>query len=89
MANQVKRMCKTCWTLTQSAYGMWWYEQGCGKLRWKTLMKSNDAIHVQVNEGREDSNAKGINTLEVNDYLCALHDVWWCVELAIVMYKWP
>ncbi len=52
-------------------------------------MKSNDAIHVQVNEGREDSNAKGINTLEVNDYLCALHDVWWCVELAIVMYKWP
>jgi hypothetical protein len=27
----------------------------------------NDAIHVQVKEGREDSNVEGINTSEAND----------------------
>jgi hypothetical protein len=26
--------------------GIWWYEWGCGKPRWKTLMIFNDAIHV-------------------------------------------
>ncbi len=38
-------------------------------------MISNDAIHVQVEEGGEDGNVKGIGTSETNDYLCAMHDV--------------
>jgi hypothetical protein len=38
-------------------------------------MISNDAIHVQV-KGREDGNVKGINTLEVDDYFCVMHDAW-------------
>jgi hypothetical protein len=38
-------------------------------------MISNDAIHVQVEEGGEDSNVESIGTLEVNDYLCVVHDV--------------
>jgi hypothetical protein len=37
-------------------------------------MISNDAIHVQVKKGREDSNAGSIGTLKVNDYLCVVHD---------------
>jgi len=36
----------------------------------------NDAIHVQVEEGGEDDNAKGIGTLEANDCMCEVHDVW-------------
>jgi hypothetical protein len=47
-----------------------------GKSRWKTLLIFNDAIHVQVEGGGEDSNVEGINTLKVNDYLCVVHDVW-------------
>jgi len=35
----------------------------------------NNAIHIQAKEGGEDGNAKGINTLEVDDYLCVVHDV--------------
>jgi len=38
-------------------------------------MISNDAIHVPVEEGREDGNAKGISTPKANDYLCTVHDV--------------
>jgi hypothetical protein len=38
-------------------------------------MISNDAIHVQVKKGGEDGNAKTINTLKADDYLCAMHDV--------------
>jgi hypothetical protein len=49
---------------------------GRGKSRWKALFISNDAIHVQVKGGGEDNNAKGINTLKDNDYLCVVHDVW-------------
>jgi hypothetical protein len=36
----------------------------------------NDAIHVQVEEGREDSNAEGIDTTKVNDCMCEMHDAW-------------
>jgi hypothetical protein len=39
-------------------------------------MISNDSIHVQAKEGGKDGNVEGINTLEVSDYLCAMHDVW-------------
>jgi hypothetical protein len=41
----------------------------------QAFLISNDAIHVQVEGGWEDSNAKGIDTLETNDYMCAVHDV--------------
>jgi hypothetical protein len=44
------------------------------------LFISNDAIHVQVEGGGEESNAKCIGTLETNDYLCAVHDVCWCAK---------
>jgi len=44
--------------------------------KWKTLIIFNDAIHVQVEGGGEDSNVGGINTLKANDYLCVVHDVW-------------
>ncbi len=88
-ANWIIGMRKTCWTLTHKTYGIWSYEWGCGKPRWKTLMISNDSIHVQAKEGGKDGNVEGINTLEVSDYLCAMHDVWWCVKLAFVMYKQP
>jgi hypothetical protein len=37
-------------------------------------MISIDAIHVQI-QGGEDSNAKNIGTLKVDDYLCVMHDV--------------
>jgi hypothetical protein len=39
-------------------------------------MISNDVIHVQAKEGREDGNAKGLGTPETYDYSCAVHDVW-------------
>jgi hypothetical protein len=39
-------------------------------------MISNDAIHVQAEKGGENSNAKSIDTLEVDDSLYAVHDVW-------------
>jgi len=42
--------------------------------RWKTLLISNDGIHVQAKV--EDNNAEGIHTLKSNDYLRAVHDVW-------------
>jgi hypothetical protein len=38
-------------------------------------MISNDAIHVQAEKGGENSNAKNIDTLEVDDSLYAVHDV--------------
>jgi hypothetical protein len=37
-------------------------------------MISNDAIHVQVEEGREDDNAEDINTTKVDDCMCEMHD---------------
>ncbi len=39
-------------------------------------MISNDVIHVQAKEGGKDGNVEGINTLEANDCLCAVHDAW-------------
>jgi hypothetical protein len=42
---------------------------GCGKSKWKSLFISNDVIHVQVERGGEDNNAKNIGTLKVNDYV--------------------
>jgi hypothetical protein len=48
----------------------------------------NDAIHVQV-EGREDDNVEGIDTLEIDDYLCVVHDVWRCVKPTPITYKQP
>jgi len=38
-------------------------------------MISNDAIHVQA-KGGKDSNDEGISTLEVDDCLCVVLDVW-------------
>jgi hypothetical protein len=58
----VKRIRKTHWTLTQRGCGMWWYEWGRAKPRWKALMISNEAIHIQVKRG-EDSNVEGTSTL--------------------------
>ncbi len=75
--------------LNTKKYGMWWYEWGHGKPKWKTLMIYNDAIHVQVEKGGKDNNAKGIGTLEANDCMCAVHDVWWHAKFALTMYKWP
>jgi hypothetical protein len=37
-------------------------------------MIPNDIIHVEA-EGGKDSNVKNINTLETNDYMCAMRDV--------------
>jgi hypothetical protein len=39
-------------------------------------MISNDVIHVQVEKGGKDSNVEGIDILKVDDYFCAVHDVW-------------
>jgi hypothetical protein len=39
-------------------------------------MRSNDAIHVQVEEGRKNVNAESIGTLKVDDCMCVVHDVW-------------
>jgi hypothetical protein len=58
------------------------YEQGCGKSIWKTLIISNDAIHVQA-KGGKDNNVKCISTLKVDDCLCGVHDVWRCVKLVL------
>jgi hypothetical protein len=38
-------------------------------------MISNDAIHVQAENGRKDGNIESIGTLEANDCLCVVHDV--------------
>jgi len=73
-SNQVKGMYKTRWTLTQITYGIWWYEWGRGKLRWKAWTISNDVIHVQAKGGKYN-NVKGINTLEIDDCMCVVHDV--------------
>ncbi len=32
-------------------YGIWWYERGWNKPKWKTSMMSMDAIHVHAKEG--------------------------------------
>jgi hypothetical protein len=55
-----------------------------GKHQWY-----NDVIHVQAEKGWEDGNVEGINTLKVDDYMCAVHDVWWCVKPIPATYKWP
>ncbi len=87
--NQTKGMRKSHWTLIEITCGMWWYERGRAKPRWKTLMISNDAIHVQV-EGREDGNVKGIDTPKVDNSLCSVHDVWWRVKtILLATYKGP
>jgi hypothetical protein len=39
-------------------------------------MISNDAIHVKAEKRGKDCNVESISTLEVDDYLCAMHDVW-------------
>jgi hypothetical protein len=39
-------------------------------------MISNDAIHVQAEERRKDGKVESIGTLEVDDYLCVVHDAW-------------
>jgi hypothetical protein len=76
-------------TLTYvTTYGIRWYEWGCGKLRWKTLIISNDTIHVQVKKGRKHDNVESISNLEVDDCLCAVHDVQWWVKLTPITYKW-
>jgi len=62
--------------LTQKTYGISWYEQRHGKSRWKTLLISDVAIHVQIEKGGEDSNVKNIGTPKVNDCFCAMHNVW-------------
>jgi len=67
---------------------MWWYERGHGKPRWKTSMIFNDAIYVQAEWG-EDDNAESIGTLEINDCLCVVHDVWWCVKPIFTTYTQP
>jgi hypothetical protein len=35
----------------------------------------NDAIHVQVEKGGKDGNAKGIDIPKTNDFMCVMHDV--------------
>jgi hypothetical protein len=40
------------------------------------MLISNDAIPIQAKEGREDNNVESIGTPKVNDYICAVHDVW-------------
>jgi len=35
----------------------------------------NDVIHIQAEKGWEDGNAKAINTLKADDYMCVVHDV--------------
>jgi hypothetical protein len=39
-------------------------------------MISNDVIHVQAEEGEEDSKVKGIDILEANDFLSMVHNAW-------------
>jgi hypothetical protein len=39
-------------------------------------MITNDAVHVQAEKKKKDGNVDDIDTLEVNDCLCAVHDVW-------------
>lgn len=51
-------------------------------------MISNDTIHVQA-KGGKNNNVESISTLEVDDCLCVVHDVWWCAKPAFVTYKWP
>jgi len=81
-------MHKACWTLTRKTYGMWWYERGHGKPRWKTSMIFNDAIHVQAKWG-EDDNVESIGTLEINDCLCVMYDVWWRAKPIFTTYTQP
>jgi hypothetical protein len=46
-----------------------------GKSKHKSLLISNDVIHVQVEGGGKDNNVKGISIAKANDYLCVVHDV--------------
>jgi len=46
-----------------------------GKSKHKSLLISNDVIHVQVKGGGKDNNVKGISIAKANDYLCVVHDV--------------
>jgi hypothetical protein len=41
------RICKALCTSTQRRYGIWWYEPGCGKLKWKASLIYIDVIHAQ------------------------------------------
>ncbi len=36
----------------------------------------NDAIHVQVEEGKQNGNVEGIDTSKADDYMCVMHDAW-------------
>jgi hypothetical protein len=35
----------------------------------------NDATHLQIKKRKKDNNAKNIDTPEVDDCLCVMHDV--------------
>jgi hypothetical protein len=39
-------------------------------------MISNDAIHVQVEEGKKNGNVEGIDTSKADDCMCVMHDAW-------------
>jgi hypothetical protein len=40
-------------------------------------------------KGGKYNNVENISTLEVDDYLCVMHDASFHVNLTIIMYKWP
>jgi len=46
MAILITMIHKAQCTSTQRGYGIWWYELGCGKAKWKASMIHIDAIHA-------------------------------------------
>jgi hypothetical protein len=51
--NWDKGICKARWTLIWKTYGIWRYERGWNKPKWKTSMMPMDAIHVHAEKGRQ------------------------------------
>jgi hypothetical protein len=79
MAILITRICKTWCTSTQRGYGIWWYEPGHGKFKWKASMIYIYicAIHARSKKRGENNNVGDITTPITNDYLWTKHVNQW------------
>lgn len=81
-ANQDKWICKASCTLIQKVYGIWWYEQKRGKLKWIASMMLLDIVHAHAEVGGEPGK------IGTNDYLWTVHGSWCYAKAPPILNKW-
>ncbi len=75
-----KRIYKTWWTSIWRTYGIWWYEWGQDKPKWKASMMFMDVNHVHVEEGGKHGKVKGNTTPKIDYCLWVVHESWCCAK---------